>query len=257
MTKKSEFSTEKFLNLEVAALSMVQVASLVGEKIESGTKAYTIASVNPEICVASRGNKALREALSMFSTGIPDGIGIVIASRLQGGKIRERITGIDLMLELCAMSAKKGFSVFLLGASPGVARSAGEKLMAKLPGLIISGTHHGYFKDDEEMEIAEVIKESCADMVFVGLGSPRQEFFIVRNAEKSGACVLMAVGGSFDVISGNLKRAPDIYMRLGLEWLYRALKQPQRWGRLLKLPLFLAYVLAERFARGRTAKATP
>jgi len=248
MIRESELRSEKFLGLEAAVTSMSQIVSLVEDKLESGTKAFTIASVNPEICVAARKNEDLKKALSGFSIGIPDGIGIVIASRLKGGKIRERVTGIDLMLKLCAMAANAGFSVFLLGASPGVAEDAGAKLAEKFPGIVIAGTRHGYFKEHEEGFIAEIIKKSKADIVFVGLGSPRQELFIYRNKDLTGACVLMAVGGSFDVISGNLKRAPDIYMRLGIEWLYRTLKQPERAFRLLKLPQFLGLVLWERLA---------
>jgi N-acetylglucosaminyldiphosphoundecaprenol N-acetyl-beta-D-mannosaminyltransferase len=251
MINKLKSHTENFLGLEAAVLTMPQAVSLVRAEIDSGTKAFSIASVNPEICIASRSNAALKKALSAFSLGIPDGIGIVIASKLQDSKIRERVTGIDLMLELCAMSAKRGFSVFLLGASPGVAESAGEKLMSKLPGLIIAGTYHGYFKEHEESFIAETIKKSKADIVFVGLGSPRQELFIYRNKDLTGAKALMAVGGSFDVISGNLKRAPMIWQRLGVEWLYRALKQPERAMRLLKLPQFLGLILLERLTGKR------
>lgn len=246
MTKKQEFNTENFLDLEAATLTMPKVVSLVRDKLESGAKAFTIASINPEICVASRDNAVLKEALTAFSLGIPDGVGIVIASMMQGGDIRERVTGIDLMMELSKMSAKLGFSVFLLGASPGVAESAAKKLVEKFPDFNLAGTHHGYFKEHEESVVAETIIKSNADIVFVGLGSPRQELFIYRNKELTGAKVLMAVGGSFDVISGNLKRAPEIWRKLGIEWLYRALKQPERATRLLKLPHFLGLVILAR-----------
>jgi len=251
MIKELKFRTEKFLGLKAVVLTMPETVSLVEDKLESGTDAFTIASINPEICVASNDDPALKEALSAFAIGIPDGVGIVIASRLQGGNIRERVTGIDLMLEICKMSAKREFAVFLLGASPGVAEAAWEKLAEKFPGLVIAGTHHGYFKENEEEGIAEIIKKSNADIVFVGLGSPRQELFIHKWGQATGAKVLMAVGGSFDVISGNLTRAPEIWQRLNVEWLYRALKQPKRAMRLLKLPLFLGLVMWERLAGKR------
>jgi len=247
MPENKEFRFEKFLELKAAVLTMHEVVSLVQDKLESGVKAFTIASVNPEICVASREDEALKRAVSGFSIGIPDGIGIVLASRLQGGKINERVTGIDLMLELCAMAEKHKFSVYLLGASPKVPEEAALKLKEKFPGIKVAGTHHGYFKIDEEEKIAQKIKESGADIVFVGLGSPRQELFISRNAKNTSAGVLMTVGGSFDVVSGNLKRAPEIFMRLNIEWLYRALLQPKRALRLLKLPVFLFIVLFDRF----------
>ena len=251
MIKEIKFKTEKFLGLKAAVLTMPEVVSFVRKKIEEGEGVFTIASVNPEICVATRGNTALKDALSSFSLGIPDGIGIVMASKLQGGNIRERVTGIDLMLKLIAMSAQVGCSVFLLGAAPDVAQAAAEKLTEKFPELNFAGTYHGYFKEHEESFIAEIIKKSNADIVFVGLGSPRQELFIHKWGQATGAKVLMAVGGSFDVISGNLTRAPEIWQRLSVEWLYRAFRQPKRAMRLLKLPFFLALVLWERLSGKR------
>jgi len=230
---------------------MAQAVEVVLNALQNDKKPFFIASINPEICVAAQKNKKLFEAVSSCSLGIPDGVGIVIASRLQGGKIRERVTGIDFMLKLVAMSADLGFSVFLLGAAPNVAEAAANRLKEKYPRLLVAGTHHGYFKENEEEGISEIIKKSNADIVFVGLGSPRQEFFIYRNKDLTGAKVLMAVGGSFDVISGNLSRAPEIWQRLNVEWLYRAFKQPQRAMRLLKLPLFLALVIVERLAGKR------
>ena len=154
--------------------------------------------------------------------GTPDGVGIVLSSRLRGGRIRERVTGIDLMLELMDVAVEGKHPVFLYGAAEGVAEEAARNLQKSYPGLIIAGTHHGYVEPEEEPKIAELIARSGAEMVFVGTGSPRQEMFAARYGEATGAKVLMVVGGSFDVLSGRLQRAPKICQQLGLEWLYRS-----------------------------------
>jgi len=251
MNSKEKFKTENFLGLPAAVINITQAAEIVLKALQNDKKPLFVASINPEICVAARKNKELFDAVSDCSLGIPDGVGIVIASKLKRGNIKERVTGIDFMLKLVAMSADLGFSVFLLGAAPDVAEAAAKELKEKYPGLLVAGTHHGYFKEYEEEGIANIIRDSGADIVFVGLGSPRQELFIRKWGETTNAKVLMAVGGSFDVISGNLTRAPEVWQRLNVEWLYRALKQPKRAMRLLKLPLFLALVMWERIAGKR------
>jgi len=251
VNSKEKFKTENFLGLPAAVINITQAAEVVLKALQNDKKPLFIASINPEICVAARKNKELFEAVSDCSLGIPDGVGIVIASKLKRGNIKERVTGIDFMLKLVAMSANAGFSVFLLGAAPNVAEAAVKKLKEKYPGISVAGTHHGFFKENEEVSIAHIIRDSGADIVFVGLGSPRQELFIRKWGETTNAKVLMTVGGSFDVISGNLTRAPEIWQRLSVEWLYRALKQPERAMRLLKLPLFLALVMWERLAGKR------
>lgn len=240
-----DFEKERILGLPAAVVTMEEALQAVEDAFNLD-KALFIASINPEICIAAQKDDKLFKVISSCGLGIPDGIGIVLASRLKGGKIKERITGIDLMMRLCAWAEGKGKSIYLLGAGKGVAQMAADKLIEKHPGLIVAGTHHGFFAENDEADIAENIKNSGADIVFVGLGSPRQEMFIHRNSHVTGAKALMAVGGSFDVLSGNLKRAPHIWQKLGLEWVYRVILQPKRAKRLLKLPLFLLKVLIER-----------
>ncbi|HHX74574.1 MAG TPA: WecB/TagA/CpsF family glycosyltransferase, partial [Firmicutes bacterium] len=131
------------------------------------------------------------------------------------------------------------------GAAEGVAAAAARKLQERFPGLIVAGTHHGYVKAEEEAEVARIIAASGADLVFVGTCSPRQEMFAARYGAATGARVLMVVGGSFDVISGRLQRAPVLFQRMGLEWLYRVCQQPRRLQRLLVLPYFLLLSVKE------------
>ena len=187
----------------------------------------------------------MKKILLSADLGTPDGVGIVLSSRLRGGKIRERVTGIDLMLDLMPMLVAGGYSIYLYGAAEGVAEEAAENLRQRFPGLKIAGTHHGYVKPEEEREVARKIAASGADLLFVGTGSPRQEMFAAKYGAETGAKVLMVVGGSFDVISGRLQRAPLLFQKMGLEWLYRFYQQPRRLKRLLVLPYFLLLSLKE------------
>jgi N-acetylglucosaminyldiphosphoundecaprenol N-acetyl-beta-D-mannosaminyltransferase len=235
---------EKFLGIPAAVVTNREAAEIIlGMLQENHT--HFVASVNPEICVAAQSNQALKKILLSADLGTPDGVGIVLSSRLRGGKIRERVTGIDLMLDLMPMLVAGGYSIYLYGAAEGVAEEAAENLRQRFPGLKIAGTHHGYVKPEEEREVARKIAASGADLLFVGTGSPRQEMFAAKYGAETGAKVLMVVGGSFDVISGRLQRAPLLFQKMGLEWLYRFCQQPRRLKRLLVLPYFLLLSLKE------------
>ena len=160
-----------------------------------------------------------------------------MASKLKGGHIKARVTGIDLMQGICRRSAEKGYRVFLLGAKPGVAEMAGQILKERYKGLGIVGVQDGYFKDDKEAVYK--IKSSSPDVVFVAMGSPKQEYWIKKNMNEIGASLYMGVGGSYDVICGNIQRAPQWMCKAGLEWLFRLMKEPWRYKRMLVLPGFL------------------
>jgi N-acetylglucosaminyldiphosphoundecaprenol N-acetyl-beta-D-mannosaminyltransferase len=140
--------------------------------------------------------------------------------------------------------AKRGQRLFLLGAKPGVAELAAQRLTEKYPGLTVCGTHDGYFKEDGP--VAAAIREAGADVVFVCLGAPKQEKWIRANGEATGAHLLIGLGGSLDVFAGQVDRAPAGWQKLGLEWLYRAIRQPARFKRVAKLPLFLCSAVGAR-----------
>ena len=140
--------------------------------------------------------------------------------------------------------AEEGKSLYLLGAKPGVAEQAGAKLAAAHPGLRIAGTHDGYFKEDGPVVAA--IRQSGADVVFVCLGAPKQEKWMAKNGTATGARLLCGLGGSLDVFAGVVERAPESWQKMGLEWLYRLMKEPSRIGRMMKLPLFLIHVKQEK-----------
>lgn len=171
----------------------------------------------------------------------PDGTGVVWASRVLGMALPERVSGIDLLERLFASWAYSStpLRVFLVGAAPGVAEQAAQKLIEKYQNLQIVGTHHGYFRPDENEQLLSRINRAQPDIVLIGLGVPKQELWMYENRAKLNVSVLMGVGGCFDVWAGRVKRAPKSWQRLGLEWLYRVLQEPRRLVRVSTIPLFV------------------
>lgn len=173
---------------------------------------------------AARRDKGAAALLNTADLSLPDGIGVVLVSRFTGRPISERVAGIDFGYALMQRIARTGGSVFLLGAKPGVAEKAGNHLARKIPGLVIAGTAHGYFGPDEEPAILARIAAARPTVLFVCMGFPRQERWIVSHTDElsaAGVRVAAGLGGSLDVWSGNVKRAPLLFQRLGLEWLWR------------------------------------
>ncbi|MFQ6090675.1 MAG: WecB/TagA/CpsF family glycosyltransferase, partial [Candidatus Bipolaricaulia bacterium] len=183
----------------------------------------------------------LKEAYRRADLVTPDGIGLVWASRFLGAPLPERVTGIDMIEEICRRATRRGYRIFLLGARPGVAQKAKERLEKRFPGVRIVGTHHGFFADDRQ--VISKINGCRPDILLVGLGVPRQELWMMENKERLEVKILIGVGGSFDVLSGRLPRAPLALQRLGLEWLYRLFLQPWRARRVLAIPAFLLRIL--------------
>jgi N-acetylglucosaminyldiphosphoundecaprenol N-acetyl-beta-D-mannosaminyltransferase len=203
---------------------------------------------NPEIVNLARGDKDYAQILAQASLVLPDGIGVVYAAKILGRPLQGRVPGIDFASGLLAELAKTGGRLFLLGAKPGVAEQAGENLKKAYPGLVICGTHDGYFSDDQA--VVDAIRESKAQVAFVCLGAPKQEKWMAAHGPATGAHLMVGLGGALDVYAGNVKRAPAVWQKLGLEWCYRLLRQPSRAGRMAKLPLFLLEAAKER-GRGR------
>ncbi len=227
---------ETILGVRVGAFTYATLLEKVDCYIQERRKGMILA-INPEKIVKAQSDPSLRELLNQAEFPIADGVGILLASRLQGGVIRSRMTGIDTMLSLCRHAAAKGYRVFLLGAKPGVADAAARSLQKRFSGLQIVGTQDGYFQD--EQSVVEKINKSGADILFVGMGSPKQEYWIRQHCQHLIPSVFQGVGGSYDVICGNIPRAPRWMQRAGLEWFYRLLKEPSRWRRQLALLKFL------------------
>lgn len=200
-------------------------------------KSNFIVNINPEIITRNYKNKQLKDIFNSQNYQIADGIGIIYASKMHKGKIENRITGIDLMLNICKESINYNSSIFLYGSKEGISETAKIELKKQYPSINISGTCSGY--ENEETAI-EKINKSNANILFVGLGSPKQEQFIINNMDKlKNVKIFMPVGGSFDVISKTLKRAPNWIIKYNLEWLYRLFQEPNRFFRQLNLIKFI------------------
>ena len=201
-----------------------------GEELLCSEGAHYVVTPNPEIVETCRADAAANAAVNGADLVLPDGIGIVYGAKILHQPLRGRVPGIEFGTGMIERCARLGKSVYLLGAKPGVAEQAAENLKNRFPGLVIAGTHDGYFKEDAP--IAAEIKASGADMALVCLGAPKQE--------------LMGLGGSMDIFAGVAQRAPEFYCKHNLEWFYRLIKNPSRIGRMMKLPLFLVHVSGEK-----------
>jgi len=205
---------------------------------------HYVVTPNPELVELARNDADYRTILLNADLVLPDGIGVVYAARLLGRPLRSRVPGIDFASGLLGELAKTGGRLFLLGAKPGVAEKAAQNLQKQYPGLLICGVCDGYFKEDAP--VVKQIREAGAQVVFVCLGAPKQENWIAQNGPLTGAHLLVGLGGALDVFAGEIKRAPKAWRKLGLEWFYRLVTQPSRFGRMAKLPLFLVRAASAR-----------
>lgn len=216
-----------------------------------------IVTPNSEIIVNASKDPELKRIIEQADLIIPDGIGLVYASRILGVPLKERVTGIDFLDAILGYLEETGQSIFFLGSkpgdgeNPGVAEMAVEKMKVKYKNLQVAGTHHGYFKEADEGNIIKEINNSGADFLCIALGSPKQEKFVSRHREELKVKGTIGVGGSLDVWAGTLKRAPEFYRNHGLEWLYRLIQQPSRYKRMAALPLFMGKVVVSRLQGGK------
>jgi N-acetylglucosaminyldiphosphoundecaprenol N-acetyl-beta-D-mannosaminyltransferase len=231
------------LGIEVSRFPSYDAAvELIRQRLLQDLPTFCVA-LNPEKLYRAKRDPGLKAILQKAHVRLCDGIGLSLASLLLNGKPIVRCTGVDLFLRLIQMSAAEGFRVFVLGASSHVNEVSCRMLRTTYPGLRLAGQRDGFFGSDDE--IVRKINESRADLLFVAMGSPRQEDWIARNMSQLRPRLLMGVGGSLDVVSGTVRRAPAPFRKAGLEWLYRLLSQPSRFRRQLALPCFGWDVLRE------------
>ncbi len=204
---------------------------------------HQICTVNPEFVMRAQQDELFRNVLNNAAVCIPDGIGLLWAAQRLGYPLRERVAGSDLVGQMAARAAQRDWRLYFLGAAPGVADRAATILQAHYPGLIIAGTFPGSPAPAEEDEIVERIRAARPDVLLVAFGAPAQDLWIARNVSRLQVPVAMGVGGSLDFIAGVVQRAPVWVQRIGLEWLYRLIREPWRWRRQLALPRFVWQVL--------------
>ena len=237
---------EKILGFDVCSIEEQELLKNLMEDYESNVQ-NAVLSVNPEIVINNYKDKKMVAKFNSQKFQIPDGIGIVYASKINKGKIKKRITGIDFMYKLCEEAVKHNSRVYLYGTQQQIIDKAKIEIEKKYPGIQIVGTCNGFTDEDV---VVERIKETKPDILIVGTGSPKQENFIINNKEKLPTVkIFMPVGGSFDVISNTLKRAPDWITKINLEWLFRLFQEPKRFFRQTKLIKFMYCVIVNKFKK--------
>jgi N-acetylglucosaminyldiphosphoundecaprenol N-acetyl-beta-D-mannosaminyltransferase len=204
-------------------------------------------TVNPEFVMEARRNSAFRRVLAAADLATPDGFGLLLVARYRGTPLRGRVTGVALTERIAALAAERGWSVFLLGAAPGVAERAAAALERAHPNLRVAGYYAGSPRREDEPAIRARIAAAQPTVLLVAYGHPAQDLWIARNQLLLRVPVAIGIGGALDYLAGEVRRAPAWIRRLGLEWLYRLIRQPRRWRRILDaVPLFLWAALRER-----------
>ncbi len=230
----------KFHNVDMAEALQIMEGFLK----EEGS--HLVVTVGPEMIMRAQEDPEFKRIVNEADLVVPDGIGVIWAAKRCGIELKERVAGVELIEKFAAVLASKEErpGLFLLGAAPGVSEKTAQKLVERYPGLNIAGTGDGFFKEDETA-VAN-IKSSGAQVVYAALGSPKQEKFVRQHGEQAKIKVGVGVGGSFDVISGLKKRAPQFFVKLHLEWFYRLLCEPSRWRRFLAIPRFMLAVAKQK-----------
>ena len=230
------------LGVKVDKINIPDTAKKIMSFICSDGK-YVVCTPNSEMIMQAYRNEEFKNVLNSADIVTADGIGVVYASKILKNPITERCSGYDIACELLSHLEKSGKSVYLFGSKPGVPEAAKVNMIKKHPKLNVVGVSNGYCDEKREQEIIADINEKNPDVVFVCLGVPKQEFWIYNHKDELNAKVFIGLGGTLDVFAGNVKRAPDIYIKLGIEWLYRLIKEPKRFFRMLDLPKFGMTVL--------------
>ena len=239
------FNRVEILGVKVDALTMQQAVNRVESLIDARVPSI-VATANAEMLLNSTHDAELKRILNSAELVVPDGAGTVWAAHHLGFEMPERVAGFDLVQELMKISPQKGRKFFLFGSAPGIADKAKAKAEELYPGIKIVGTRNGYFTEKDEPEIILQIKKAAPDILLAALGVPKQEKWLAAHKDELQIPVSIGVGGTFDVMAGAVKRAPVWMQKAKLEWLFRAMLQPSRAGRLVALPKFVFKVHASK-----------
>ena len=235
------------MGLRFDNVTMAEALEKAKEMLQREGADYVV-TPNSEIVYEAMADKELEALLNGASLVLPDGAGVVLGAKILGTPLKEKVAGVEFADGVLGLLAETGGSVYLLGSKPGVAELAAEKMLQKHPGLTIAGMADGYFKD--EAAVVEKVNAAKADVLFVCLGAPKQERFMVNHQQELNVKLMAGLGGSLDSFAGTVKRAPRWMIKLSLEWFYRLLKEPWRFKRMLRLPKFLWAVVLRRFKKG-------
>lgn len=235
----------KIFGIDIDNLTLEEVMEILEREL-SREELFTIATPNTEIAMEGKNNKDYVNLINSFDLVVPDGIGLIYASKIRKLPLKERVTGFDISIELLKLGRKKEINLYILAGKPGISEKAAENVEKEYPGISVVGNRNGYFNKEEEDSIIEEINKTNPDIIFVGLGFPKQEDFINRNREKISGKIIIGNGGVTDILAGVNKRAPDIFIKLNLEWFYRLLQEPSRITRQIAIPKFIFNVLINR-----------
>jgi N-acetylglucosaminyldiphosphoundecaprenol N-acetyl-beta-D-mannosaminyltransferase len=244
------------LGVRVDPLTVEDLHAEIGRLVRGSERALVL-NANANCLNFCHQDPTLRDFLNQAEIVLCDGAGVMLAARILGGRIPERITYADWAWQLAAFAAAEGFSLYFLGARPGVAEEAARRLQQRYPALKIAGVHHGYFDHSvgspENEAVLQEINASSPDILLIGLGMPLQEYWLMENRHNLNASVVLTGGAVFDYVSGRLRRGPRLLTESGFEWLARLLIEPRRlWRRyIVGNPLFLLRVLKQRLSRAR------
>lgn len=239
------FPTVSIYGIPFSKLNMEETVGYLTEAIEEKRQTHVI-TANPIMIMAALDNPGYAQMMQRADIIVPDGAGVVWAAKYIGEPVAERVAGIELMQRLMEQGEKRKWKAYLLGTTQEVIEAAAEKLQLQYPQVRIVGWRNGFFGSEQDEEVVEAIREAAPDLLFVARGADTQEPWIVKYRQHLGVPLIMGVGGSFDVISGRLKRAPVFFQRLRLEWFYRLLQEPKRYKRMLALPKFVVKVLRDK-----------
>lgn len=240
--------TTEILGVPFDALTMEEAVEKAISLLTTEGK-HMVCTPNPEIVMEAQSDRELFNILHEADLVVPDGVGVVWASKYSQIPLKERVAGYDLTQNLFQKLAQTEHTFYFFGGAPGVAAGAARAMAKAYPGLKIVGVHNGYFDEAEEKKIIYDIKKTSPSILLVGLGAPKQEKWIYENMRLFGARLSIGVGGCFDVMAGTVKRAPKLFQKLGLEWFYRLISQPTRMKRMMRLPVFVCTVLKNRKRR--------
>lgn len=235
----------EILGVRIDEVTMAEAVQKASDFLEE-EQFHMIFTPNPEMLMVAKDDAEFSKILNASHMNIPDGNGIVWASKRLKNPLSERVAGFDFIHKIFDFGKNKPISFYFLGSKPGVAEKAAENIEKQFSGVTVVGTHDGYFAMEEEKEIVRQINKVNPDVLLVALGAPKQERFIYKYRDKLNCKIAIGVGGCFDVISGNVKRAPDVFIKLKLEWLYRGLTDFRRLKRLVAIPKFMSAVNRSR-----------
>ncbi|KKK38794.1 acetylglucosaminyldiphospho-UDP acetyl-beta-D-mannosaminyltransferase [Mesobacillus campisalis] len=229
------------LGINFINIRFEEMAEELAARVGNEQKAFVV-TANPEIVMYADAHQRYKNILDSADYVVADGTGIVLASRLLNTPLKERVTGFDLTLSLLQKADQNNWSIYLLGGRPEVNAKAAENIKLTYPGLKLAGNRHGFF-DWKDPAVVDDIRETKPDIVLVALGFPKQEQWISLYKDYFEKGIFIGVGGTIDILAGKAKRAPILWRKLNMEWLYRLLKQPSRWRRMLALPRFVVKVM--------------